>query len=390
MGVLAVTVSAADAIRRIPRPDRAGAAWAVRVPDGALAFTGMLLGWDADGNISGDARTQATRAIANLETALQEVGGDLTRVVRLYVYVVDDGLAAAVDEVIAGAFAAFPPAVSYMRSPLPASGAQVGIDAVASVPSRERAAAAAPSRLPAPAAGARVAVMPPGRKVFFSGQIEPTGRKFSNAGSGFRATLENLGRGLEFFGLSKADVVQVKAFVYPYSEREIVEREIAAFFGDAHVPAVSVAQGRAQPSAEIEFTAAGGRVHGQPAPIAYTALPGEPGSPKYSAACVVAEGVPLIFISGLHAANAATRRDEAREIFSQLAGVLFETGGSFRYLVKSIGHYMDTEGQRALRDIRGVYYDPARPPPSSVFSTAGVGRVGGTLTIDMIAVPAPE
>ena len=383
----------AQSLKRWAKPDASGTAWAVKIDDGALAFTSMLLPWDKAGMIRGDARMQVVQTFANVEKTLAAVGSSKADVARLYVYVSNDNVSAEVDAYLAKAFSAHPPAVTLMRTPLP-PGAAVGVEAIAAVKHDGGAVRRlSVAGLPPPSLGPHLAVMPKGQKLFFSGQIEPRNfvRKPEDPGAGFRETLANLGRGLEHYRLGKSAVVQIKAFVWPYTDRPALEAEIARFFSGGPIPPLVVAQGRAVPSAEIEFTIAGKEIPVSPGPIAYGPLPGEPGSPRYSAACVVDAGVPLIFIAGLHGETAGgTCRDEVREIFARLAAILFETGGSFRHLVKSIGHYQDPEGQRALRDIRGVYYDPARPPTSSVFQTAGVGRAGKTITKDMIAVPAPE
>jgi hypothetical protein len=122
--------------------------------------------------------------------------------------------------------------------------------------------------------------------------------------------------------------------------------------------------------------------------LIFPGLPDRTGNARFSPASVIAPGVPLIFVSGLWGETATTPREEVQEIFARLGMILFETGSSFRHLAKSVGYYQNADGQKALGEIRGVFYDPARAPASSILQTAGVGRPGRTIVFDNIAIPA--
>lgn len=70
-------------------------------------------------------------------------------------------------------------------------------------------------------------VLSPGRKVFISGQAE-TGNNLTDA---TQQTMRSLFATLAYLGAKADDVVQLKAFMNPIEEAEVLEKEIASFFG---------------------------------------------------------------------------------------------------------------------------------------------------------------
>jgi enamine deaminase RidA (YjgF/YER057c/UK114 family) len=82
--------------------------------DVPLLFTGQVFA----GDHSGDARSQADRALQALGATLVKAGADLSRVVRLTGYVADDKSMAGVEAAIAARFADAAPAVTLVRTPL--------------------------------------------------------------------------------------------------------------------------------------------------------------------------------------------------------------------------------------------------------------------------------
>src|SRR6185436_6253623 len=79
-----------------------------------------------------------------------------------------------------------------------------------------------------------VTIMPAGGKVFVAGQ--------SNSGPGLgnsvKAIMPNLFKALEHLGLCKGSVVQVTAFIKPFSDHAAAIAEVKASFGDLPLPPI--------------------------------------------------------------------------------------------------------------------------------------------------------
>ena len=358
------------ALQRIPHPSRSGTAAAVRAADAALMFTGQVFAKD----VSQDARGQAAQGLDQLAALLVPAGGDLRTVVRLDMYVADDAATTAVDAVIAGRFAAAPPAVTLVRSPLAIPGALVAFDAVAVVSRQTKSVEITQG----------AAILPAGAKAFVSGQAQ----KGKDLGESVQLTMESLHRSLAHIGLSPSDVVQVKAFIQPFSDHAVAVAQITQAYPGGKVPPIVLIEWLSTSPTEIELVAAARDPVPKPAdPVAFLSLPGMPTSPLYCRIATVAAGTPLIFLGGIDAAG-QTARDQWKDVFAQLGAVLFEAGSSFRHLVKATYFLADAGARQSLGDIRPVYYDPARPPAASALNVTSLGRPGRTVMLDMIAVPA--
>lgn len=363
--------SSSTQMHRIPRIDRSGTAVSVRVPDGPLVFTGQIFADDP----SGDARSQAEGALRALGAALAKAGGDLARVVRLNAYVSDDGAVAGVETALAARFADAPPAFTLVRTPLTVAGAVVAFEAVATG-----------SRTPSaveivnPAA----AVLPAGGKIFISGQVE----RGPDLGRSAKLTMGGLYRTLEHLGLKKGDVVQVKAFIKPFSDHAAAAREIAASFDGAPVPPIVIMEWVSDIFTEIELVASARSLPSTAdEPVTYSALPWATKSPRFSHVCFVAAGTPLIFIGAVDGGDTNDPRTQMKTIFERLGSILFEAGSSYRNMAKATYYLADPTARALLGDIRGVYFDPLRPPAASALNVNGLGSAGRAAMLDMIAVP---
>lgn len=392
LGIVALSLLAerdlsAQEIKRFPS-QTPGLARAVRVDDAPLAHTTMLLGWDSSGAIKGDARAQATQALKNADAALAAAGSSLSQAVKLNFYLTRESDAAAVDAVVAQMFADRPQAISWVTTPLTAPGAWVGVDAIGLAPTKGPGVQLASARsLPAGITGAHVAVLPPGHRIFFSGMSDPE----KDLRLATRKTMESLGKTLTWMKATKADVVQVKAFLRPYSEHAAALEEMAAFFAGSPVPTCLVVEWTTPGAVEIEMIVAG-RAGAEKTPdgVAFFNPPGIKPSPAFARIATVDAGHPLIFISGLYGKSAGSVRQEWLDIFGELGDILWETGSSIRHQVKGTYYSTTAESRKLHGEIRTVYFDPARPPASSGMMTKGVGRPDRTTTIDMIAIPIPR
>jgi len=358
-------------VQRFPKLDHRGTAFAVRVPDQPLLFTGQVFAATGSGN----PRAEVDAALNALETTLAKAGGSLAGVVRLNAYVTDDPSVSVVEAAVAERFAGTPPAFTLVRSPLTQAQARVAFDAVATT-------SRAPSTVEVVDASA--AVLPAGGKIFISGQVI----RGTDLASGAKLTMGGLFRSLEHLGLGPADVVQVKAFIKPFEDHVAASREIAASFGVGRVPPIIIMEWVSDIYTEIELVAsARDRVIDAANGIVYTMLPWLTASPRYCHVSQVAAGTPLIFIGAIDGGDANDPRTQMKTIFERLGSILFEAGSSYRNMAKATYYLNDPIARSMLGDIRAVYYDPTRAPAASALGVNGLGRPGRAAMVDMIAVP---
>jgi enamine deaminase RidA (YjgF/YER057c/UK114 family) len=229
--------------------------------------------------------------------------------------------------------------------------------------------------------------MPAGARVYVSGQAEPD----PDLARSTRRTLEGLDATLKYLGLSRASIVQVKAFMQPMTAAAEVEREVEAFFGEGSVPPLALVDWRSSRSqpVEIELVAAAGPSKEGGETVEYLTPPGLKPSPVFSRVARVNRG-GAIYVSGLYGRHGAFGASEVKEVLDELGKVLAEAGGDFRHLVKATYYVATDETSRALNELRPKYYDPSRPPAASKAMVAGVGSDGRSVTLDMIAVPAGD
>jgi hypothetical protein len=121
--------------------------------------------------------------------------------------------------------------------------------------------------------------------------------------------------------------------------------------------------------------------------ITYAWFPWLVKSPRYCNVTYIPPGTPLIFIGAIDGGDNPDPRTQMKTIFERLGSVLFETGSSYRNLAKATYYLNDPTARALLGDIRGVYFDPTRPPAASALNVRGLGRPGRAAMLDMIAVP---
>lgn len=357
---------AAAGLQRLERADRPGTAWSVRVPDGPLVFTGQIYGAD----FSADARQQAEQALATLAKRLRERGSELDQVVRLNAYVAEVASADVVEAVVGERFKATPVAFTLVRTPLAQKGAVVAFEAVATTSAVS-------------AMDSAAVVLPAGGKVFISGQAE----KGTDLASAVRLTMVGLHRSVAHLGLKKSDIVQVKAFIRPASDHATATREVAASFDGGTVPPTVLIEWQSELFAEIEIVVSAAALATKKGEnISYAWLPWLNPSPRYCNVAHIAAGTPLIFIGSLDG-GAGDGRSQMKTVFERLGSVLFESGSSYRNLAKATYYLAPGPARLLLGDIRGVYFDPMRPPAASALQVPALGAAGRVIEIDMIAVP---
>lgn len=363
---LLATVALASAQPELQRlPDGA----AVRVADGPLVFTGLVTG----GYRGNDVARQVESVVTALGETLGAAGSNLERVARLNVVVAPGGDAGAVRAELVRRLTVLP-ALTVMQSPLVEKDAGVALDAVAT----SMQATEVVRRVATDAA-----ILPAGAKIFISGQAE----KGTDLAGATRLTMAGLFRSLDHLGLKRSDVAQVRGFITPFADHAAATREIATSF-EGKAPPTVLLEWVSDLHAEIEIVVSARALgKGPSGPISHAWLPWLTASPRYCHVAHVSAGTPLIFIAGIDGGETGDARAQMKTIFARLGSTLFEAGSSYRHLAKATYYLGGGDARAVLNDIRGVYYDPQRPPAASALEVKRVGLPGRTATIDIVAVP---
>jgi enamine deaminase RidA (YjgF/YER057c/UK114 family) len=270
------------------------------------------------------------------------------------------------------------PAVSFVVGQLAVPGAQVAMDAVGVQTPQDNLAFRDIVR-----DVSNVAVLPPGPKIYVSGMADT-----NNLPIATRKTLEKLLAAIGDLDLSKQDIVQVKAFLQPMSEVEVVREEIVRFFDGKAPPTVFVEwiSPAPNPPIEIELIAAGkGDVSKEPESVTFLTPTGTTDSKVFRRVARVNHG-KLIYLSGLYGTRSSDGAGQVREIFASLGDILKKTGSDFDHLAKATYYVTDDDASKALNEIRPEFYNPLRAPAASKAKVKGVGLANKTVTLDMIAV----
>jgi enamine deaminase RidA (YjgF/YER057c/UK114 family) len=395
VGLSVVEVDAADEPKKQPMPPRhidadatTGSSAAVVVEKSGLIHTTQLFPYDAQGQViaAGNPAGQLDALLRNLHQLISQSARRRDDVVKLNVYAADNSVAETVRSELAKQFAGpAKPATSYVVGKLARPDALVSLDAVIVDEAATRDAVtrwkSSPS-LAGPLQGSHAARLPPGRRIYISGQAEAS----KDAAEATRLTLESLKKTLAHLDLTLDSVVQIKSFLGPITAVGDAEREIVKFFGAAPTPPLVFVEWSSSLPIEIELIAWGG-----PAPskidsaVEYITPPGMTASPNF---CRVTRiNTPeTIYVSGLYGTTESNGAAETREIFGSLKTILDKTGSDFRHLAKATYYVSTEEASTKLNEIRPSFYDPKRPPAASKAIVAGTGKTGRTITLDMIAV----
>lgn len=328
---------------------------------------------------------QISATLAKVDAALKSSGSSLAQIVKLNVYVTRDRAAAEVEAALATAFNGdHKPAVSFVTARLPAPDALVAMDAVG-IADRVTASSNSGADFGGLLGDAAV-VLPIGARVYVSGQAEKGDGTLADA---TRQTLASLGRTLEFLGLSKSDVVQVKSFLTPISKWSEAGAEIARFFHGARVPPCVFVEWQSTLPIEIEMiVAAGDNAALASGPSVEVRTPPGMTAPAVYSRLTIARHPATIYTSSLYPNDSmAPPETQLRSLFSNLKQCLDLTGSDWMHLVKATYYVSNDELSRQHNLVRPDYFSPRRPPAASKATVAGTGRPGHGITMDFIAVP---
>ncbi len=378
---LTTVVQAEPLIRRFgAEPTRR----AVLVDDAALAHTGQLL---AAASATDSHEEEIRSVFARLSATLAQLDAAPSDLIKVNLYAVDEPtVAAAIDFLRKWTDEADLPAVMHVISELPKKRA-FALDAVFVAESsgnqtRAQHLTGAGQNTADVLGGKTVSVLPKGDVVYVSGQAQP-----GELAAATESTLEGLLATLRFLDLERSDMVQLKCFLRPMSQVAVVEQQIADFFGEAPVPAVSYVEWVSSGSRPIEIECiAAAPASRTDQTISYATPPDMKASPVFSRVARI-HGDRRIYVSGLFADESATAEDEVPSIFRQLIRQLKPTGSNLRHLAKATYYVADADSSSQLNQVRPHYFDPARPPAASKALVRGIGTAGASVAIDMIAAP---
>jgi len=337
----------------------------------------------------GSLREQLQRLLKELDGVLVAEGSGLNGVVKLNCYLAGESTRGEAVEVLAESFSGTQrPAVSFVNTRLPVPGTLVALDAVAVMhagaagPSTP--VSAGPDRRTGPGALART--LPPGPRVYISGQAERGAGTLTDA---TRQTLLSLDRSLDFLGLGKSDVVHVKSFLGPMDKCAEVNREIITFFEGHAIPPCVHVEWHSDLPIEIEMivTATANEALRQGPSLEVRTPPGMSAPAIYSR-LTIARHPDTIYTSGLYPNDSSASAEwQLRSLFSNLKRLLDASGSDWMHLVKATYYVSDEELSRQHNAVRPDYFSPRRPPAASKAAVAGTGDPEHGITMDFIAVP---
>lgn len=385
----------APAVRYVDPDPATGTSTAAVVKPGPLVLTTNFLPMDAAGRLvgAGDTEAQIAQVLENVRRALATVDADFDDLVKVNVYAADQEAVTQVRAAFAETFTGTAkPAVTYAVGRLRHPEARVAMDVVAVTPrAHEEPGFYRAADVYGPEGQGHAAVMPAGGHVYVSGQVARGDDLIAAMRETFEASLARL----SYMGLSTEDITQVKIFLDDIERVDTVEQELARYFRHRPAPPfVSLEWVHEGFDIEIEMLASRSTPSAErPADdnISYTTPPGMREVPVYSRVAEI-HGGDVVFISGLYGDPSLSGAEQIEDIFSQMKEILPETGADFDHLAKGTYYVTDWEIVRHLGTVRGQYYDPKRPPTSSLIPIRGVGQPGRALTIDFIGVvpPPPE
>ncbi len=387
LGLLVTTQAGADdkfVMKRFGAGDSNSMSSAVLVEDAALVHTTQLVPAD---DVGDTVEAQVKSVLSQLDQAIDAFDSHRSDVVKLNVYVSETN----VGDVVAQQLSEWneegaEPAITFVTTALPQPQSHVAMDAVFAQRDDQQAITPTHRHLKLLGDDARqshATVLPRGDVLYVSGQAEQ-----GDLPTATRATLDGLLRTLEHLDLSRDHIVSLKCFLQPMRQIDVVNEQIAEFFGEAMIPPVSHVEwisSEKQPI-EIELIAWAPPVESEDS-VTYHWLPWLSKSPVYCRATRI-HGNHRLYISGLSAEKAGDGEQQVRSIFSQLDTILTQSGSDLRHLAKATYYVSDAEPSGQLNKLRPEYYDPERPPAASKAMVYGVGHVNRGITVDMVAAPA--
>lgn len=375
--ILVALAGVAEGAPTIQRYGDSDSGRTVLVKDAALGHTAQLLPSEKNAEIDED----IANVFEQLENLLATTGSAKSDLVKLNLYANSDAAYSKIIEQM-NQWSSQParPAVTFVTTDLP-RGSRVALDAVFVIRSKHESNKVKHFEF-SPNEPASISLLPKGDVVYVSGQAEPGDLATATA-----QTLSSLRKTLQFVGLDRSDIVQVKCFLQPMEDVEIVNREIVRFFEDEQIPAVVHVEWIAggQRPIEIELIAA--------APLTKTdetvtfLTPAEMKSSSVFSRVARIHGNRRAYVGGLTSSKEGTGAEQVHDIYQNLTRRLSPTRSNLRHLAKATYYVTDADASSELNEIRPHYYDPQRPPAASKLMVRGIGKEQRSISIDFIGAP---
>lgn len=364
-----------------------GGSLAVVVSEAPLAHTTQFLPVDKYGKIADpkNLTAQLKQVFDNVAIALKLAGSDLDQAVKLNICVAAADLVPKVRQYILSRFKAGKrPAVGFVTGDLVPSAALIAVDAVAvsTVPATKEVKYLQSKDLFGPAQQSQVALLPGAGVVYVSGQAAN-----GEIAGAARATLRQLDSTLKYLGLKKKDIIQIKSFICPATDINLVKKEVSDFFaGHTVPPTVYIEWTSKKPLIEIELIAASPAGITKPLnQLDFITPAGMTASPVYSKVTRINYG-RRVYLSSLYAEKPTEAKNEVAAIFGTMAKVLTKAGSDFDHLAKATYYVVTDSASNELNEIRPKYYKSDSPPAASKAKVKGVGLKDNGICIDMIGV----
>lgn len=200
-------------------------------------------------------------------------------------------------------------------------------------------------------------------------------------------TMEQLFDVLRGLGADRENVVQVKAFIQPIDQLEVVRESITESFGELPTPPIVFVQWTSSSRAtEIELIAEAREKKKTSETVSYYTPPGDKPSPVFSRVATI-HGDEIIYLGGIGGTTGEDPTREVSTLYDGLKRIAALAGTDLRHLAKATYYVSNNETSTALNELRPGLYDPARPPAASKVLVPGVGLSDRGILIDMVAAP---
>jgi enamine deaminase RidA (YjgF/YER057c/UK114 family) len=224
-------------------------------------------------------------------------------------------------------------------------------------------------------------VVNPNGLAFFSGQAVSSNDAMTEVAPLADQSLARLKTALAGAQVEAADVVRVTCFLSSLGDGLKVRQQMAAAFPKASHSMVQLLRGHSRGLVECEAV---GRLKAAPAEALVFLNPSglEP-SPNYSQVALVGPG--KLVLSGTQMAFHGEEQD-VRLAFDRLKKVVEQAGAKLGNVAMSSVYPLSQAVADKVRKVRFEFYDPKRPPASTMLIFEGLPSMDATFAVDVIAV----
>lgn len=369
-----------------------GLAAAVRVGEVALVYTATMLPRKGQELVAdGDAVRQAEQVLVNLDLALVLGGSSLGQVVKFNFSVAETEMLEPVGRVLSSRFSqSLKPAVTLVVSRQVSPGVLVSGDAVGVTGRSASAGAVVRLRskdLHTEGKQSHAAILPAGPRIYFSGKTAD-----AEAAAGAEKIMADAKALMDHVATVPSEIVQVSVMMKALHDARNLESALEKFFAPAALPPIAyVERNSGKAGIEIEMIAVGkpGNVRRSPQ-IEYMAVPPHwRASPSFSHIARVNRG-GSIYVSGAYGKPGDDAAAQAAAIFARLEQLVRMAGGDFAHLAKAMYYVNGREAVAALDNLRPKVFPAGRPPAASRNPLRHIGGPGGSLVVDLIAIPVEK